>query len=163
MAMKNKIFILCLLLIGSVAAVAQKTSNDSVKTESKPATSSTRHASDSVAMVKKYDSLNHQLALYEKFYHYINNKFFPPKYKNIDIEKAIPLADSLSAARDTKFKGIETLSKTKIDSLTLMLKTMDTLRIQNQTFKALLISLMGEEVYPLNEAGLKGSWQVFVH
>jgi len=34
--------------------------------------------------------------------------------------------------------------------------------VQNQTFRALLASLIGENVYPQNEVELKGSWQVYV-
>src|SRR6187431_168805 len=61
---------------------------------------------DSLKNLKVIDSLNTQLVLYKNFYAYISNKFFPEKYKKTEIEKAIILADSLSAARDSKWRGI---------------------------------------------------------
>jgi hypothetical protein len=117
---------------------------------------------DSLKRSAERDSINAQLTLYKNFYTHISNKFFPEEFKNIEIEKAIPLADSLSAANQSASKGLQSLSNRKIDSLSYLLKTADTLRMENQVFKALLISLIGENVYPLNETELKGSWQVFV-
>jgi hypothetical protein len=117
---------------------------------------------DSIKKPTENDSLTAQLVLYKNFYTHINDKFFPEEFKNIEIEKAIALADSLSAANQSSSKGLQSLSQSKIDSLSILLKSADTLRMENQTFKALLISLIGENVYPLNEMELKGSWQVFV-
>lgn len=117
---------------------------------------------DSLKFAKQYDSLKTELAQYKKFYLYINAKFFPEKFRNVDVERAIALGDSLTAANNSKWSGLQALSKSKIDSLSFLLKTADTLRMENQTYKSLLTSLIGENVYPLNESELKGSWQVFV-
>src|SRR5688572_1189503 len=172
--MKKEILVLLVLLLLAGSTMAQKKKKDAAKdstttvvVDTAPAAVSAvpvsaKTGNDSLKASKNYDSLNAQLTLYKNFYKYIGDKFFPEKYKNLGIEKAIPLADSLSAARDSKFKGIESLSKTKIDSMSVLLKEADTLRIQNQTFRALLESLIGENVYPLNEAELKGSWQVYL-
>ncbi len=170
--MKNIILVLLILLVSANSTMAQrkkkKAAADSVASKevvvdtAKVVTSSPQVDGDSVKSVKNYDSLNAQLVLYKNFYTYISNKFFPEKYKNIEIQKAITLADSLSAANTSKSQGLQSLSKSKIDSMSQLLKMADTLRIQNQTFKALLVSLIGENVYPLNETELKGNWQVFV-
>jgi hypothetical protein len=100
---------------------------------------------------------------YTGFYTYVSNKFFPEQYKNLPIEKAIPLVDSLRAARDEKFAGLESMSKERMDSLSVALKTAEVLRIENQTFKTILASLVGEKVYPQRVEELKGAWQVFVN
>jgi hypothetical protein len=117
---------------------------------------------DSLKIAAERDSLNAQVTLYKNFYTYIRDKFFPEEFKDIEIEKAIPLADSISAANQSAARGLQSLSNSKIDSMSLLLKTADTLRLENQIFKGLLISLIGENVYPLNETELKGSWEVFV-
>jgi hypothetical protein len=175
--MKKKIILLIILsgLTGSTFLHAQKkgSSKKEVATDTAKAVTSPKsaaqdslkalHVNDSLKTLKANDSLNAQLTLYKGFYTYISGKFFPEKYKNIPIEKAIPLADSLRAARDEKFKGLETMSKGRMDSIALLLKTAEALRIENQTFKTLLASLIGEKVYPQQEAELKGSWQVFVN
>jgi hypothetical protein len=173
--MRHNILVLLMLLVLTGTTMAQRKNKKETtavdSTAQKVVVADTTKAviapvavvnTDSLKRTAEIDSLNAQLVLYKDFYAYIANKFFPEKYKKIEIEKAIPLADSLSAANNNKWKGIESMSKGKIDSLSLLLKRADTLQMENQTFKALLVSLIGEKVYPLNEAELKGSWQVFV-
>jgi len=171
--MRKKIILLLMLssLTGSMLLQAQKKENaetskkEIVKDTSKVVVAPTpsQWVKDSVKTVQLIDSLKAQITLYKSFYTFISNKFFPEKYKNIPIEKAAPLVDSLRAARDETFKGLETMSKGRMDSITLLIKTVEALRIENQTFKTLLASLIGEKVYPQQEAELKGSWQVFVN
>jgi hypothetical protein len=170
--MEKRILVLLMMLLLAGATMAQRKKKEAAKDSTagkavavdtvKVPSGSVKAESDSLTAARNYDSLNAQLKLYKNFYAYISGKFFPEKLKNIEIEKAIALADSLSAANNSKWTGLQSLSKSKIDSLQLLLKTADTLRIQNQTFRALLESLIGENVFPLNETELKGSWQVYV-
>src|SRR5690349_16242222 len=133
--MKKEISVLLVLLLLAGSTMAQKKKKDAAKdstatvaVDTAPAAVSavpvsTKAANDSLKAAKNYDSLNAQLALYKNFYKYISNKFFPERYKNLEIEKAIPLADSLSAANNSKWAGMQSLSKSKIDSLQVLLKT----------------------------------------
>jgi hypothetical protein len=159
--MKTKTLLFTLIILSS-AAFAQK-KKDQPSDSVKAAHAAIRQAAtaDSLKQVR-YDSVKTELGQYKKFYSYINNKFFPEKFRNVDVEKAIALGDSLSAANNKKWTGLQTMSKGKIDSLSVLLKTADTLRMENQTYKSLLTSLIGEDVYPLSENELKGSWYVFV-
>jgi hypothetical protein len=176
--MKQILFIL--LILGSLTTFAQekKQETDSLTKKKAVATPGVPKSSkDSLGTSQSIDSLKAELTLYKSFYAYISKKFFPEKYKNLPINRAIPLADSLSAARDKRFKGLESMSKEKKDSLSYALITAEaleeenetlrtenqTFRIENQTFKMLLASLIGEKVYPQNEAEIKGNWQVFVN
>jgi len=168
--MKKRSALFLVLLLLTVSAVAQLRKKnkeapvDSVaKTETvADTTNSIKPKNDSVKQTSASDSLNAQLTLYKDFYAYISNKFFPEKFKKAGIEKAITLTDSLSKSNESTRTSLQSLSKGKIDSLTLLLRRADTLQMENQTFKNLLVSLIGENVYPQNEGDLKGSWQVFV-
>jgi hypothetical protein len=169
--MKIKIIALVSLLILPGVVFAQKKKNQpadsTVKKEAaadsvKRTVDSGKRKADSLKQVKEYDSVKTELVQYKKFYTYINTKFFPERFRNIEVERAIALGDSLTEAKNSKWNNIQSLSKSRIDSLSYLLKTADTLRMENQTFKALLTSLIGENVFPLNEAELKGTWQVYV-
>ena len=177
--MNKKILVLLMMLLFTSSAMAQlrkkkrdekaaaaaadstkAVAADTTKAVAAPAVAIA--APDSLKKPTATDSLSAQLVLYKGFYTHISDKFFPEKFKNIEIEKAIALADSLSAANQSANKGLQSLKQSKIDSLSILLKTADTLRMENQTIKSLLVSLIGANVYPLNESELKGTWQVFV-
>jgi hypothetical protein len=169
--MKTKILALTMLLLLSGIGFAQKKKNppadsiahkETVPDPVKIAAVSDKEKADSLTRAKDYDSLKKELVLYKKFFTYINHKFFPERLRNIGVERAIVVGDSLTAANNSKWNGLQSLSKSKIDSLSYLLKSADTLRLENQTFRALLVSLVGENTYPANESELKGSWQVFV-
>ena len=173
--MNKKILVLLILLVFTGDAIAQlrkkkrdeKAAADSaaqkvVTDTTKVVAAPVAAVSDSLKKATATDSVSAQLVLYKNFYTHISDKFFPEKFKNIEIEKAIALADSLSAANQSTNKGLQSLKQSKIDSLSILLKTADTLRMENQTVKGLLVSLIGANVYPLNETELKGTWQVFV-